>query len=328
MQRLPLLTKRKWNWKVFLVLVGLIIPAVFAILPFEISRQRTYSGTDLIASLGWETILLDRLINILLIALMGTVGLVMANRIGLGLPFVEGWAPHEHTAYRFQTIVATAWITAVLLELSSLFARTFVIDPPMNALFEQLGITTPSDGAAPPLDGFLASVSAGINEEIQFRLFGLSLLAWLGGLLFHDPTGRPKAIVLWAANILLAVGFGAAHLPTAATLGLPMNALVIGSTLFVNGIAGLAFGWLFWTFGLESAILAHCLADVIVYTLIPLITQQDGAPARSLATAGVVAVVLLGSIWAFRPLITDHRGLTARHTLEHVGHGPGKSEAG
>src|SRR5512143_224674 len=302
MQSILLLTKRKWSWRVFLVLLGLIIPAVFAILPFEISRQRTYTGTDLIASLGWGTIVLDRLINILLIALLGAVGLVLANRIGLGLPFVEGWIRHEPIAYRFQTIVATAWITAVLLELSSLFARTFVIDPPMNSLFEQLGITKLNDAATPPLHGFLASISAGINEEIQFRLFGLSLLAWLGGLLLHDPGGRPKAIVLWAANIFLAVGFGAAHLPTAATLGLPMNTLVIGSTLFINGIAGLAFGWLFWRYGLESAILAHCLADVIVYTLIPLVTLQHGELARSLATAAVAAFILAALFWACRCL--------------------------
>ena len=32
-------TKRRWGRKVFLVLVGLTIPAAFAILPFAISRQ-------------------------------------------------------------------------------------------------------------------------------------------------------------------------------------------------------------------------------------------------------------------------------------------------
>lgn len=314
MQNILLVTKRKWNWKVFLVLLGLIIPAVFAILPFEISRQRAYTGTDLVASLGWGTIVLDRLINALLIAAAGALGLVLANRIGLGMPFVEGWIKREPVPSRFRNIVAVAWITAVLLELSSLLARTFVIDPPMNSLFEQLGITAPSDAAAPPLYGFLASISAGINEEIQFRLFGLSLLAWLGGLLFHDPSGRPKAIVLWAANILLAVGFGAAHLPTAATLGLPMNALVIGSTLFVNGIAGLAFGWLFWTFGLESAILAHFLADVIVYTLIPLITMQDAGTAQTVAGAGVAAFMLIAVVWAGRCLVMQGRVYNTRMT--------------
>ena len=34
MFRIVLATKRGWSWKVFIVLVGLIVPAVFAILPF------------------------------------------------------------------------------------------------------------------------------------------------------------------------------------------------------------------------------------------------------------------------------------------------------
>ena len=39
--------------------------------------------------------------------------------------------------------------------------------------------------------------------------------------------------------------------------------LVVTSTFVLNGIGGLAFGWLFWTFGLESAMLAHFFADAI-----------------------------------------------------------------
>src|SRR5512135_409968 len=117
MQNILLVTKRKWNWKVFLVLLGLIIPAGFAILPFEVSRQRAYTGTDLIASLGWGTIVLDRWINALLIAAAGAIGLVLGNRIGLGMPFVEGWIRRVSVPYRFRDIIAVAWITAVALVL-------------------------------------------------------------------------------------------------------------------------------------------------------------------------------------------------------------------
>lgn len=307
MQNILLVTKRKWNWKVFLVLLGLIIPAVFAILPFEISRQRAYTGTDLVASLGWRTIVLDRLINALLIAAAGAIGLVLANRIGLGMPFVEGWVKREPVPYRFRNIVAVAWITAVALVLSSLLLRALAFDPPLNAMYEELGVTVPEGAAASPLSGFLAAMSAGINEEIQFRLFGLSLLAGLGGWLFHDPDGRPKPIVFWVANTLFALGFGAAHLPTAAGLGLPMNALVITSTLVLNGMAGLAFGWLYWSFGLEGAIVAHFLADVIVYTLIPLVTMQDAGTAQTVAGAGVAALMLSAVVWAGRCLVLQRR---------------------
>ena len=37
MNKIVLPTKRRWNWKVFFILVGLIIPASFAILPYALN---------------------------------------------------------------------------------------------------------------------------------------------------------------------------------------------------------------------------------------------------------------------------------------------------
>lgn len=41
MNKIVLATKRRWNWKVFLVLIGLLVPAGFAILPFALHIQST-----------------------------------------------------------------------------------------------------------------------------------------------------------------------------------------------------------------------------------------------------------------------------------------------
>ena len=298
MNKIVLATERRWNWKVFFVLVGLIIPASFAILPYALNQQNL--------SLGWEILVLDRLINsILPIVLLGGIGLVVANRIGLGMPFVEGWVKREPVPYRFRNTIAIALITAVLLVLSSIFLHSVVFDPPLHAVLEKLGIAIPEAAQTPPVYGFLAAISAGITEETLFRLFGLSLLAWLGGLLFHNSDGRPKPFVVWTANILFALGFGVAHLPAQATIGLPMDPLVVTATLVLNGIGGLVFGWLFCTFGLESAILAHILADIVRHSLIPLISMQQGELARYLATAGVVVAILAALIWAYRSLTLD-----------------------
>ena len=304
MKKIVLATRRHWTWKVFLVLVGLIIPAAFAILPYALHQQN--------ASFGWDILVLDRLINsILPVTVLGVVGLALANRIGLGLPFVESWARREPTSYRFRNIVAIAWIAAVGLNLLSLFLHTVVFDPPLHAMLEKLGIAISEAAQTPPLYGFLAALSAGITEETMFRLFGLSLLAWLGGLLFHDSVGRPNPSVFWTANILFALAFGAAHLPAQATIGLPINFLVVISTLVLNGIGGLIFGWLFWTFGLESAMLAHILADILRHSLIPFINLQDGETARYRAITGVVVLVLLALIWAWKTLIAQDR----RHAI-------------
>ena len=300
MKKILLATKRRWNWRVFIVLVGLIIPATFAIWPY-ISHQQNIS-------LAWNLVVIDRLINSLLFSLLGGMGLMLANRIGLGMPFVEAWAKREPVPDRFRNMIAIAWIMAVVLVLLSVFLHTVVFDPPLHSMLEKLGITTSEGANIPPSYGFLAAFSSGILEEVEFRLFGLSLLAWLFGLLFHDPNGRPKPIVFWTANILFALGFGAAHLPAQAAVGLPLTPLVITATLVLNGIGGLVFGWLFWSFGLESAFLAHFFADVIRHSLIPIIEMQGSETARYLAITGVVVVILLALTWAGRTLIVKGPG--------------------
>ena len=124
MKKIVLATKRHWNWKVFFVLVGLIIPATFAILPYSLNLQNV--------TFGWEILVLDRFVFILLYSILGGIGLILTNRIGLGMPLVEAWTKREPVSYRFRNIVAIAWITAVVLVLLSVFLHTMVFDPPWN----------------------------------------------------------------------------------------------------------------------------------------------------------------------------------------------------
>ena len=268
MKKIVLATKRPWSWKVFFVLAGLIIPAAFAILPYLVHLQTTYSDTS--AGVSWPILALNQLINALIISLLGGIGLVLANRIGLGMPFVEWRVKREASPNRFRNVVAFAWITAVVLVLSSLFLHAVVLDPPLEAMLGKLGISIPEGAHTPPLYGFLASISAAITEETLYRLFGLSLLAWLGGLLFHNSDGRPKQIVFWIANILFALGFGITHLQKVAMMGWPINPLVITYTLVLNAIGGLVFGWLYWKKGLESAVIAHFSADIVIHVIYPI----------------------------------------------------------
>src|SRR5262245_32331442 len=133
MKKIILATKRHWNRKVFFVLFGSIIPASFAIVPYAIHQQKV--------SFGWEILVLDRLINsILPISILGAIGLLLANRIGLGMPFVEAWVRREPVSYRFRQITAIAWISAVVLVLLAMFLHAVVFDPPLKALLEKNGI--------------------------------------------------------------------------------------------------------------------------------------------------------------------------------------------
>ena len=55
--------------------------------------------------------------------------------------------------------------------------------------------------------GFLASFYGGVAEEIQLRLFVMSLLAWLGSFISKTIEGKPTYTMFWIANILAAVLF-------------------------------------------------------------------------------------------------------------------------
>jgi len=77
---------------------------------------------------------------------------------------------------------------------------------------------------------------------------------WLIGRVWHISQGRPSRGAFWTANTLVAVLFGLGHLPAAAIL----------YVLSLNGVAALLFGYLFWRDGLESAMIAHFFADIML----------------------------------------------------------------
>jgi ABC-2 type transport system ATP-binding protein len=311
-------TKRPWNWKVFLVLIGLIIPASLAVVPFSVHQLSAYNEAGINAP-GWEVLAVNNLINGLVICLVGGVGLLIANRIGLGFPFLEGWVRRAPVHDRFRKAIAVGWIAGIGFAATYWILQNWIFGPPMLALFEEIGYTVPEQALAPPLYGLLAAFSAGVNEETLLRLFGFSLLAWLGGLLFQESDGRPKLAVLWIANLLFALAFGAAHLPAAEALGWPITPLIVTRTLVLNGLAGLVLGWLFWNFGLETAMLAHFFGDVVLYALLPIIALQQGETAQTIALTSVIVFLLLTLVLAVRTLIMESRRkrIQAESKLEH-----------
>jgi membrane protease YdiL (CAAX protease family) len=120
----------------------------------------------------------------------------------------------------------------------------------------------------------LASLTAGIGEEILFRLFMLSLwavlLSWLLGKLFDKKNSRPWA--LWAANIIAALAFAAGHLSSAmyffgvsTPVELPVQVILMIFAL--NGFVGILAGWLFITEGLIAAAGVHFWADIVWHVI-------------------------------------------------------------
>lgn len=299
MKQLLLPTVRPFNARAYLILLGLLILAVMAEQPYGL----TLTGT---AYPGFWVLMRNVVPELLLYAVVGFVGLLLASQIGLGMPFIESWTKRESIWNRLPGVAGIAVLAGILTPLTSVLDTTLgiLIKPYAQYLsqFSTIDVISP-----PAWQGLLTSFSAGVTEETAYRLFVLSLLAFLGSRAFRSRTGRPALWQLWVASILSAILFGLAHLPLARQLGIPIDAIAVIRIIIHNGVSGLVFGWLFWTFGLESAMLAHASADVVIKVLFPLITQQPDTTRGLIVGALVVLVCALTILWSIRLIRRDRK---------------------
>lgn len=257
-----------YNWRLLVVLVVTILFSVILVTPYSLALQADKLKSiklplplAVLLPLQWAA-------NTVLLGGIAALGLLIAPRIGLGLPFVESWLAGKPDWAHLRRFVVPAAITGAVLSCAILAMDRWYFEPRLRVEMSRLGIQTPHL-QAPAWTGFLASFYGGTTEEILMRLFFLSLLAWLGARVWRTAEGRPTLAVLWMANILAAILFGLGHLPATVAIGLPMDPLVIGRAVVLNGIGGVAFGWFYWTYGLEAAILSHFSADIVLHVVWP-----------------------------------------------------------
>lgn len=124
-----------------------------------------------------------------------------------------------------------------------------------------------SGGVHPPLwAGALASVYGAVNEEVLLRLFLFTLLYFICGRSW-GITAKNRLCVLWIITVIVAIIFGLGHLPAALKLTTP-SSFEIFRILLLNGIPGIVFGWLYWSKGLWTAMLAHFVTDLMIHVFL------------------------------------------------------------
>jgi membrane protease YdiL (CAAX protease family) len=193
-----------------------------------------------------------------LLSLLAWIGLAVGEPVGLDAPLLRGSANRASVAFPWRTLgIACAWgaaAGAALVLLDLVFKP--LLPPPLS----------PLPGNIPEWKGFLASFYGGIVEEVQTRLFFMTLVAWI----LWRVSGKSAAPWIFrVAIVLAALAFGAAHLPAAIMIW-GFAAANIARTLLLNGLAGMVFGWLYWRRGFEHAMAAHFCADLVLHVLAPL----------------------------------------------------------
>jgi hypothetical protein len=261
-------TRRPFSWKVFLIVWASTVVGIIAVIPYAFSLQSAASKAIPNRMPMALLLVLQVAQNAVLYGVLAGIGLFLACRTGLGLPFIEGWIQRKPIQGRLGRVLVVSIAIGLVGGLIIAGLDAWVFGPSMKTMLQSLNITLPASTIPPAWQGLLASFEGGITEEVLLRLFALTLLAWIGSLVSHDDYGRPSLVILWLANVLAAVLFGLGHLPATAAAGLPLNGLVITRAIVLNGILGLAFGWLYWTRGLESAVVGHFSADILLHVIL------------------------------------------------------------
>src|SRR5690348_17312882 len=249
-----------FSWPEFAVLYGAALIGVACVTPYtlELTADAFKKAQERMRQPGWVIVLLQSAQSAVLLGVATGLGLLIAHQIGLGAPLMEGLLAGKNVSDQALAMLAPTLVLGIASSSVLLALEITVFWPrlpqamrdhfPIPALWKRL----------------LASFYGGIDEEILLRLFLLSVLAWLIGFAWHMPDGRPTPGALWLANIIAAVIFGLGHLPATAAL-VKLTPLLIGRAILLNGIVGIATGYLFVRYGLEAAMLAHFAADLVLH---------------------------------------------------------------
>jgi hypothetical protein len=248
-----------------LFLFGLALLGDLAVLPYSFNLAgANLSKTKLPKPV---LVLVSFLQTAIIMAIAVFVGLLAARQVGLGVPYIQALLSGKAVFPAFPSLLPVAIGLGILsFVVMALFER-FVFAPYVPAALQN------SDVSAKVWMRFLASLYGGVDEEILTRLFLVSGLAWLIGHFWQGNTGRPANGAVWLAIVLAAVLFGLGHLPATRAITLLTPRLILRAVV-LNGVPGIACGWLFWRYGLEAAMVAHFSADILLHVVGPLFIKK------------------------------------------------------
>ncbi len=196
----------------------------------------------------------------ILLAVAVLVGVALASKVGLSSPVAEAAASGGDTVSAFKPQIIPGIVGGlaggVVIVLIALVWKPFL---PLEVarLISEFGKFVPFPTRL---------LYGGITEELLLRWGFMTVLVWTAWRLFQKGQDRPKPAFFVGAILISSLLFGIGHLPIAFML-FPEPTLAL--TLFVivaNSAFGLIAGYLYWKKGLESAMLAHMLAHVVMFT--------------------------------------------------------------
>ncbi len=252
-------TYRQRSWFIFALLLAINALLAFLTFTLGLADEMAAAGPST-ASMPdvpqWILGAANAALILVFYGILGSAGLLLTRKIGLPGVYRVG------AGFR-DLFLAPLWIGLLSGVLLVLIDQLFAISSGWS------GFSHPAFPAS-----LIAAATAGIGEEIIFRLFLLTLWSTLLRLLFRHP--KFHNLTAWVANAIAALAFAAAHIPaTMFILGVrtpnEIPTKVLAALLLLNTSLGLIAGERFLKVGLIAAVGVHFWADVVWHVLYPLL---------------------------------------------------------
>ncbi len=200
----------------------------------------------------WQLALGGAGITAVLYGVLGFLGLILWR----SLRFPDIWDEAVTNRQRFLVPAIVGGVLGVVLIVADL------IFSPINGIGRLIHPPFPTS--------LVASISAGIGEEILFRLFFISFWTWLVGKIILR--GRGLAIVFWVVSVLSALAFAAGHLPSLMFIYGVSNPSQFSPVLLLqifllNGLIAIFAAYYFRKYGYLAAVGVHFWTDIIWHTI-------------------------------------------------------------
>jgi len=200
----------------------------------------------------WQLALAGAGITAVLYGLLGFIGLILWRNLG----FPEIWTEDVTNHQRFLVPAIAGGVLGIMLIIGDLIFSQF------NGIGRLMHPPFPTS--------LVASISAGIGEEMIFRLFFVSFWTWLIGKVILR--GHALTIVYWVVSTASAIAFGAGHLPSLMIiLGVndpsQFSPVLLFQIFLLNGLISIVAAYYFKKYGFLAPVGVHFWTDIVWHML-------------------------------------------------------------
>jgi hypothetical protein len=195
-----------------------------------------------------------------LLSIAVLVGVALASKVGLSSPVAEALASGGDTVQAFRQ----QWVPGLVGGIAGGIAIVAIALIWKPLLPPDVVTRVAEFGDILPIPTRI--LYGGIVEELLLRWGLMTLLVWIPWRVFQNRDEVPQPLYYVSAILISSIVFAMGHLPIASMLVPKLTIALTSYVITANSAFGFIAGYLYWKKGLESAMLAHMLAHIVMAT--------------------------------------------------------------